>query len=399
MATKTEGFHGTLGPIAPRVIVTDAESRLGLYVIRALGRAGCRITAIANQAQGPVIGFRSRYAQNTYRLREGDYWSTLPEALERLGPSHDVLMPLSAYSISVVHENEAKFSSHLRFFLPSGEAFRHASDKRAVTSTAAAIGVPVPETFEGLTSESIEDWAAEHQDRLPLVVKFSDEDRDSHWAPADRYRIVRSTETLVREYRRMDAVASNPLVQEYVEGEGYGYFAIFGPSGDPVAEFAHRRLREFPVSGGPSTLCQSVADPALIELGRRMLRGLDWKGVAMVEFKRDRRTGNYKILEINPRFWGSLPLALQCGVNFPLYQVQLALGQAVDPKAEYPVGLRMRFLITDMLAFGKQWIQEPSMGLAWRYFRELCDLSIKDGIFSLDDPRPFFTYLRRGATR
>lgn len=384
---------------APRVIVTDAETRLGLYIIRALARGGCAVTAVANQAQGPVIGFSSRYSTHTYRLGPGDYWDTLPEALQGLAPTHDVLIPVSAFSIAVVHKCRADLDPSLRSFLPHPEAFRHASDKRAVTATAQKVGVPVPQTFEGITPQTIESWAAVHGDRLPLVIKFSDEDRDSHWAPEERYRIVRSTEDLVREYRRMDAVASNPLVQEYVEGDGYGYFAIFDSSGVPVAEFGHRRLREYPVAGGPSTLCESVADMRLMDLGRTMLRALEWRGVAMVEFKQDRRTGEYKLLEINPRFWGSLPLALQCGVNFPLHQVRLALGEEVAPQGEYPVGAKMRFLLTDILAIRQQWREEKSMSLVWRYLRELSDLRIRDGIFSLDDPRPFFTYLRQGLGR
>lgn len=383
----------------PRIIVTDAETRLGLYVIRALARGGCDVTAVANQAQGPVIGFASRYPRHTHRLGPGDYRQTLPEALHRLAPTHDVLIPVSAFSIAVVHECRENLDPSLRSFLPLPEAFRHASDKRSVTATAQRIGVPVPQTFEGITPQTIESWAAAHEDRLPLVIKFSDEDRDSHWAPEERYRIVRSIEDLVREYRRMDSVASNPLVQEYVEGDGYGYFAIFNSSGDPVAEFGHRRLREYPVTGGPSTLCESVADVRLMDLGRTMLRALEWRGVAMVEFKQDRRTGEYKLLEINPRFWGSLPLALQCGVNFPLHQVRLALGEEVAPQGDYAVGTKMRFLLTDLLAIRQEWRQEKSFSLVWRYLLELCDMRIKDGIFSLDDLRPFLTYLRQGLGR
>lgn len=383
----------------PRVIVTDAESRLGLYVIRALGRAGCNVTAVANQPDGPVIGFSSRHTASIHRLERGDYWQTLQHALRELAPTHDVVIPVSGFSIAVVLEHQGHLPSNLRSFLPTAAAFRHASDKRAVTATAESIGVPVPETYSGLSSDTIEAWAAEHSDLLPLVIKFSDEDRDSHWHPKDRYRIVRSTDALVREYRRMNDIASDPLVQEYVEGDGYGYFAIFDSAGEPAAEFGHRRLREYPVSGGPSTLCESVADPRLMDLGRRMLHALDWRGVAMVEFKRDHRSGEYKLLEINPRFWGSLPLALQCGINFPLYQVQLAMGGPVKTDGSYEVGAKMRFLLTDLLAVRQQWRQTRSPGLFWRYLKELADLSIDDGIFAWDDPRPFFTYLKQGVSR
>ena len=376
-----------------RVLVTDAETTLGLYVIRALGRAGCKVTALAWHESKNVIGFSSRFAHRKERLPVGRYWQTLPDAIEALAPTHDVLIPVTAFSITVVASSAERLSPLIPFYLPSLEAFKLASDKRSTTQAAIEAGVPVPETYSGLDPATIDEWAEEMKDRLPMVVKFSDEERSSAWAPADRYRIVHSTHALVSEYRRMHDIAAFPLVQEYVDGQGYGFFAIFDRSGEPAATFCHRRLREYPISGGPSTLCESVYDPVLIELGTRMLRHLDWRGVAMVEFKRDRRTGEYRLLEINPRFWGSLSLAIQCGVNFPLYQVQLALGMAPSSPSEYPVGRKSRLFFTDLLAVRDHWRAGNKVKVAATYVKELTDPRIKDGFIDWRDPRPLMTYL------
>jgi predicted ATP-grasp superfamily ATP-dependent carboligase len=146
-------------------------------------------------------------------------------------------------------------------------------------------------------------------------------------------------------------------------------------------------------------LCESFHDEVMEELGTRLLRALDWRGVAMVEFKRDRRTGEYKLLEVNPRFWGSLPLALHCGVVFPVYQAQLALGLTPDPPAGYPTGRKMRFFFSDLLAVRQQWRTGNRRAVAVRYLRELFDPSIKDGLFDVDDPRPVATYVRQRLKR
>lgn len=389
-------FRTSRAPLSGvRAIVTDADQRLGLYVIRSLGRAGCRVTALSAAKESKPIGFSSRYAAECHQLPPGDYRDLLPEAIEQLASKHDLLMPVATYSLMLVGRFAERLSGLVPFYTPPREDLHIASDKGAVTRIGRQVGVPVPETYEGLDPDTIDRWAEEMSGQYPLVVKFKDDKRGGGWDPADRYSIVRSPAELVGEYRRMHEVGEFPLVQECVEGDGYGFFAITGPDCEPVATFCHRRLREYPISGGPSTLCESVRDEHLVELGTRLLKAMKWRGVAMVEFKQSRRTGEYKLLEINPRFWGSLPLALQCGVDFPVYQAQLALGLEPRPEPTYPVGKRMRFFFSDLLAVRDQWRAGDKRRVAMRYLRELLDPSIRDGLFEWSDPRPAATYLRR----
>ncbi|MGH7279795.1 MAG: ATP-grasp domain-containing protein, partial [Candidatus Rokuibacteriota bacterium] len=128
-------------------------------------------------------------------------------------------------------------------------------------------------------------------------------------------------------------------------------------------------------------------------LALRLLEALRWRGVAMVEFRRDRRTREYRLLEINPRFWGSLPLALHCGLDFPVYQAQLALGRAPSPPPSYPVGRKMRFLLPDLATVARSCRAARSVAPALPFVRDLLDLGIRDGLFELDDPLPSRTAL------
>jgi predicted ATP-grasp superfamily ATP-dependent carboligase len=116
--------------------------------------------------------------------------------------------------------------------------------------------------------------------------------------------------------------------------------------------FVHRRLRDYPVRGGPSTLRESVRHPQIEELGIRLLRSLQWYGVAMVEFKVDPRDNQPKLMELNPRFWGSLALAIHAGVDFPYLLYKMAMGEEFDPVLDYEVGVRCRWLLPgDILHF------------------------------------------------
>jgi len=197
----------------------------------------------------------------------------------------------------------------------------------------------------------------------------------------------------------MYEVGDSPLVQEYIQGPGYGYFSLGGSSGEPLVTFCHKRLREYPISGGPSTLCESVYDEKLIDLGTKMLTTLKLKGVAMVEFKFDQQANEYKFLEVNPRFWGSLPLALRCGVNFPAYLVQMALGDTPHRACGYPVGVKVRFLFTDIPAAWDTWRKNKTLSFVRQYIGELLDFSIKDGLIQGDDLAPLGAYIRSKLLR
>jgi hypothetical protein len=100
---------------------------------------------------------------------------------------------------------------------------------------------------------------------------------------------------------------------------------------------AHRRLREFPVTGGESTCCELVDDPELLTAGRAMLDALGWHGVAMVELKRHEADGRAYLMEVNPKLWGSLDLAIAAGAEFPLDLVRIAAGETL-PDLPSPAG-------------------------------------------------------------
>ena len=138
------------------------------------------------------------------------------------------------------------------------------------------------------------------------------------------------------------------MLQRLIEGDGFGIFALCD-HGEPRTLFGHRRIREQPPWGGVSVLRESVPlDDTATGYACQLLRALNWHGVAMVEFKRERSTGISYLMEVNARFWGSLQLAIDAGANFPLQAARLWLGQSLDPQPPYRVGIRSRWLLGDV---------------------------------------------------
>lgn len=178
-----------------------------------------------------------------------------------------------------------------------------------------------------------------------------------------------------------------PLVQEYIPGEGHGVFLLMN-RGKVRAAFAHRRVREKPPSGGVSVVSESVAlDPRLLAYSQQLLAALKWHGVAMVEFKHDRRDGRAKLLEINGRFWGSLQLAVDAGIDFPYLLYRMAVDGDIEPALTYREGIRLRWWLGDLDCLLLQF-RDGSRLRALVEFLKSNGNATRGEVFRWDDPVP-----------
>ena len=160
-------------------------------------------------------------------------------------------------------------------------------------------------------------------------------------------------------WRTTSGRARTVLVQEFVIGSGAGYFALVR-HGTPIVEFAHRRIRDVRPTGSGSAVRESIPlDPAMRDASRRLMAALEWHGVAMVEF-RVRPDGTPVFLEVNGRFWNSLPLAIAAGVDFPRYLVELGTSGDVSAPPSYRAGVRCRWWLGDLRHLLQVWRGAPA---------------------------------------
>ncbi len=137
------------------------------------------------------------------------------------------------------------------------------------------------------------------------------------------------------------------MLQEFIPGHGAGIFALYN-KGEAVTFFAHQRIREKPPGGGVSVLSASrPCDPSQLRYAKALLDGVNWHGVAMVEF-RISEDGTPYLMEVNTRFWGSLQLSIDAGVDFPSLLHQITFGENPTPARDYTEGQRLRWLLGDV---------------------------------------------------
>ncbi|MDI3316142.1 MAG: glycosyltransferase [Bacillota bacterium] len=425
-----QGLAGAPGAPGGTALVTDARYRTALAMVRSLGRSGVRVLAAESGRAGEggpepePLAFASRYVAGRFRLpdarREPE---AFVEAVVRLAGEQgvDALLPAGAASLAALSRARERVAAAVGLLVPPAEKLELANDKARLLELAARAGVPVPRAWQPEAGEPLDRFAARVE--YPCVVKFRFGEGLGLPA-ARRYRICRGPGELVAAWRSMDALQRGPLVEEYLPGPGFGLSALYDQEARPVALFAHRRLREYPLSGGPSALAESCWEPELARLGLRLLDALEWQGVAMVEFRLDAR-GRYRLLEVNPRPWGSLPLAVAAagpGAAIPTLWYRLARGERLDPipravlgaplppvspslglASGYRVGVRLRFAAQDALASAGLLRRLRRRGdgaaLLAELARDWLDPRVRDGVFDAGDPRPGWVYLRRSLAR
>jgi hypothetical protein len=371
------------------ILTTDAESRIGLYAIQYLGKAGAHITAIGT-GNNPkkIIGFYSIYANKKIFIDKDDYCSGLYKFYIDNSNKYQFINPITPLSMGVLLRIKKDNNLMSKYLLPSIESLTISDNKELLTKHAQRLGVNCPKTFFRQSLEDIKKLPS-YGLTFPCIIKFrGDEERQTNWHPEERYSIVHTAKDLISEYCRMHDIEAYPIIQEYICGPGYGYFALYDKQHQLKAQFCHKRIREYPISGGPSSCCESIYNEKMVQIGRRLLESLDWAGLAMVEFKYDDIRNKFFIIEINPRYWGSLPLAVLSGVNFPVLHALSTIDVNYKPVLKYRTGLKVRFLHKDIMALIEYIRKEKSLIKKLRLLLELFNPSLKEGSISLDDLKP-----------
>jgi len=362
------------------VFLTDAHWRKSLAAVRALGVNGIRITA--GESTRLATAAFSRYCHRTVvypspLFNPADFVYFLLRELSR--HSYQMLLPMEDETTFLISKFHSEFSRRTYLPIPSFEKLQFANRKDKILKLAEDKGIPIPKTWYIDDITQLNDLKASLP--YPVVIK----PKNSAGAVGVSY--PKNSDELIKQYLTIHQRFPYPLIQERIPSHGNGYGASFlmGKSGDVKASFVHKRLREYPVTGGASTLRESVRNDDVRDMAHTLLKALDWFGVAMVEFKMDPRDGIPKLMEINPRFWGSLSLAVAAGVNFPYLLLKMSRGENFKPVEHYQIGKKCRwFLPGDILHF----IFNPKrMDLLPGFFFFFYKKTSYD-ILSLKDPLP-----------
>jgi len=384
------------------VLVTDGHFRKTLAVVRSLGQKGVQVTV--GERTFLNTSFFSKYCAKrlvypSLRRFPNQFVEFLLKEVKK--NPYDCLFPMEEETLLLLAKYHSEISQYTYLLSPDLKKIEFVRDKRNLMEFAGTHGIPTPKTFYHPPSSTL--WSNETNSTgralpldsipIPAVIK----PRISSGSFGIVY--VKKKEDLIPSYQSVHERYPFPIIQEWIPDGGgtYGLSALFDEASNIKAAFVHKKLRMYPVQGGPSTLREGVEHSQMMELGLSLLRSLNWVGVGMVEFKVDPRDGIPKLMEVNPRFWGSLQLAIISGVDFPYLILRMARGERLEPILRYKVGKRCRWLLLgDILHF----LNNPNRFHLHPSFFHFFDPQTSYDIISKDDPLPilgsaatFFTFL------
>jgi predicted ATP-grasp superfamily ATP-dependent carboligase len=335
-----------------KAILTFGRAWSALSAARSLGKRGIEVV-VGDEYDFAPAGL-SKYAVDKFIYPNPDrepeaFLDTLEAVIRRHKPADGeeyVLMPVhkEAYLIA---RHRARFEPLIQMALPTIEQIEQVHDKGTLARTCAKEGLPVPRTRVPESRREFVEAAAGYS--YPAFVKV----RRS--AAAVGVRKVGTAEEAIRVFDEFVndlglGDGSWPLLQEAIPGDDYCATFLFD-RGERRASMTYHNLRSYPAKSGTGVLRETVKAPAIEAIGAELLTRLKWHGVAEIDF---RWTGKEDspawLIEVNPRFWGGMPQAVEAGWDYPYLLYRLAVDGKVDAVAPQETGVRTETPVMGLLA-------------------------------------------------
>jgi protein-tyrosine-phosphatase/predicted ATP-grasp superfamily ATP-dependent carboligase len=376
------------------VLILGASPRIAIPIARLLrDRCGVSVDVASVSAFDPKLS--SRAIRDFVRLPD---FASSPEnfsiALRSLvrERNHDMLIPVQDAAMAAIGRDYGPLAAVLHVACPPPHIIERVLNKNLTLEIAERCHIPIPRTLR------LESYAGIETLVTALTFPFIAKPVRQSARPTFKSRCFQTAKQFVA-WR-----ASHPeeelLLQEFCPGEGVGIEMLIH-HGQSSATFQHRRLKEDPPGGGVAVMAiAEEPDPELVSASLRLLRGLEWEGVAMVEFRRDPRDRTARLMEVNGRYWGTTALALASGIEFPVYQWEILHGRTPNVRQRYASGTRWRWTAGYLARLHS--ILLGSADTSGKRFSRLAALvqapgdlgpQYHDALRSFSDPRPFFSEL------
>ncbi|MCA2018009.1 ATP-grasp domain-containing protein [Vibrio tritonius] len=379
-------------------LVLGEDTRSFLSVVRSLGRAGYEVHVVCYDQTSPALA--SKYVTtakyyNYQALTAEDWLSSVLALIERY--QFDLIIPCDERAIYPLWSAKSRLPAHTQLAIANQEALDCLFDKWKTKQVAINCDVSVAQGH----TECLEQASFTHLHQLyglPFVIKPLQSFEETKLSQRQKVAIIHN-ESEFNDYCLGVDNQREFLIEAFFSGRGEG-LSVFAIEGDVYAAFAHIRVAE-PSSGGGSSYRQSIPlDEELLAATQRICRATNLTGVAMFEFRRGEKE-QWILVEVNARFWGSLPLAIYAHVDFPrLYADYLVTRQKPEKKYNHYRPVLARALTADIYEMKREYEQLNATSSSWsarkhlikRLFQLVNSLTPRETIdtFMLNDLGPFY---------
>jgi len=384
-------------PSVPVVVLGVHHGSMG--IARSLGRLGISTYNVAGDPRHPASFSRYWRQACEWDLDKASGTETVDflESLARRIGGRAILIPTTDASSLFVAEHADALANRFRFPRVPAELVRSFSDKRQLFHLARRLGIPTPSVVFPRSADDVHQFLASAV--FPVVLKGIDGTR-LQARHGKKMVIVHSERELRDRYAELeDPNAPNLMLQEYIPGGDdtiWMFNGYFTAASQCVAAFTGKKLRQYPVHTGATSLGISLRNETVETLTTAFMREVGYRGILDIGYRYDARDGSYKLLDPNPRIGSTFRLFVDAnGMDVVRFLYLDMTGQplpAVAPRE------------------GRKWIVEDQDFDACLDYRREGQLTARDWIHSLrgideaawfarDDMRPFWRMSGRLARR
>ena len=359
------------------VLITNYSYKNALAAVRDIGSKGINVHTCGPPTRNKVASLSKYSSGYSLYTSPNDSVNRFLIDIKRIlsTQEYEMIIPIGVDTTIPISYNKEELSEYARIPVADYEILENAHDKYKTIEIARSVGVPVPETSI-LSLESMEEESFEY----PFVIKAR------KGAAGSGTRYITSKDDFIQVVREFDQKKSDdihdygkPMIQEFIPGDLMDVCVLFN-RGRPRAALAQRRVITYPPSGGVGIVNETVEDPELIELTLRLLKRMNWHGVAQVEFKKD-GNGVPRLMEINPKFWGTLELSIAAGLNFPYMLYRMTMDGDIEPNFSYERNLQIWWYFAHLPQIFLAYVKNRNRiysALTGSNIRRISDLSLLD---------------------
>ncbi len=369
-----------------------------MWIARSLGKRSIPVYVFNQKLED--IAYHSRYVTACEYCDDSnapDVIGQLKQAAGRLNASPIVLIVTDRF-LEIVSDNRDEISEFATVGIPAAEIVNTVIDKGTFGEFCITHELPAPSTWVVESPEQFDSCTAIA--KLPVIFKPV----VSHMAGQDKFLIdgaivkvivIKDAAELDRRYAELKDSCTRFLVQEYIEGDDsdhYAYCSYWNSDLQEIAGAGIRKLRLHPIHGGIGAFAEIYNDSELVESAREVVKKLGFTGISSVCFKRDAKTGDLLIHEMNGRFPNWHSASNLCGIDLPYVAYQDMIGADVQRTQPMPARGKWVSLKSDIGAFRQYW-KAGELGF-FQWLRSLLQVRLV-AEFAMDDWRPFAFFVRR----
>lgn len=368
------------------VIVTNAKNRIAYNIVRSLGQKGIEVHT--SDFVPLSMAFVSRYSKGHFLYPspfsyQEDFIECIIKNIDSLRA--DVLIPVFEETFLVAKFKD-ELSKHVKMVIPDYDQILTAHNKDRWVPVADKLNIPVPETY---TIDELRNKSAKIKE-LPFPVLIKPKQGGGAWA-ISQINSPKEIEDLLNHETHIDLPWDRFFVQEKILGETHCVAMLFR-RGEYRAKVTYKQLRDYPVTGGQATLRVSLYNEQAEDYFKKILEVLKWHGICQADFVIDRKTRIPYLIDINPRFWGSLVQGIASGVDFPYLLYKIAIAGDVKPVNGFKKNIMTRWIGGDIRGFSQYLKQSNNKAKFLKDFFFYNSDNVTYDDFDIKDPLPFLTW-------